>query len=271
MDTIIQVDQEKCIRCGLCVNVCPTDVLTLGSYGPQDTENHCIACGHCVAVCPREALNNIMAPLSNQVTLPRTPVLDAATAATFLRARRSIRGYKQVAVPREKIKQLLNIARFAPTGGNTQGLTYAVIDNPHTLKSIVAATIDWMEEMLKSDTPMAPYYGAIITKYREKDHDGILRGAPCLIVAAAPKSMLPLGRDNTHFSLAYTELYAPSIELGTCWAGFFEACAMSGYQPLLDLLNLPEDMSVTGGLMVGYPKYTYKRLVDRKPLQILWQ
>lgn len=272
MDTIIQVDQEKCIRCGLCASVCPTDVLTLQSHGPQDTGNHCIACGHCVAVCPREALNNVMAPLSNQVTLQTpAPVLDANTAATFLRARRSIRSYKQVAVQREKIKQLLNIARFAPTGGNTQGLTYHVIDNPHTLKDIIAATIDWMEAAIKTAATMPPYFAAVVNKYRQTGHDGILRGAPCLIVATAPKSMAARGRDNTHFSLAYAELYAPSIDLGTCWAGFFEACAISGYQPLLDILNLPANMNVTGGLMVGYPKYTYKRLVDRKPLQIIWQ
>lgn len=271
MDSIIQVDQEKCIRCSICANVCPTDVIHMGKHGPEDTGNHCIACGHCVAVCPREALNNVKAPLSNQVSLEKTPLLDAKTAANFLRARRSIRCYKPTAVPREKLLQLLNVARLAPTGGNTQGITYYVIDNPDTLKGITAATIDWMEELIKNASPMAPYFKGIVKKYRDTGHDGILRGAPCLVVAIAPKSFMPRGRDNTHFSLAYAELYAPTIELGTCWAGFFEACALSGYQPMLDLLKLPADMTVTGGVMVGFPKYTYKRLVDRKPLQVIWQ
>lgn len=31
----------------------------------------------------------------------------------------------------------------------------------------------------------------------------------------------------------------------------------SGYKPLPDILNLPENMQVTGGPMVGYPMYTY--------------
>lgn len=271
MDSIIQVDQEKCIRCSICANVCPTDVIHMGKHGPEDTGNHCIACGHCVAVCPREALNNVKAPLSNQVSLEKTPLLDAKTAANFLRARRSIRCYKPAAVPREKLLQLLNVARLAPTGGNTQGITYYVIDNPDTLKGITAVTIDWMEELIKNASPMAPYFKGVVKKYRDTGHDGILRGAPCLVVAIAPKNFMPRGRDNTHFSLAYAELYAPTIELGTCWAGFFEACALSGYQPMLELLKLPADMVVTGGIMVGFPKYTYKRLVDRKPLQVIWQ
>ncbi|MCC5467378.1 nitroreductase family protein [Pelosinus baikalensis] len=153
----------------------------------------------------------------------------------------------------------------------------APLSNQVTLESATvvdaktAATIDWIEEAIKTASPIAPYFKAIVNKYRKTGHDGILRGAPCLIAAIAPKNFMPRGRDNTHFSLAYAELYAPTLELGTCWAGFFEACALSGYQPLLDLLKLPEDMSVTGGIMVGYPKYTYKRLVDRKPLQVIWQ
>jgi len=269
MDSI-QVDQEKCIRCGHCADVCPTEFITLGNQGPEATGANCIACGHCVAVCPVEALDNVKAPLAQQLLLDKVPVLDADTAAHFLRARRSIRCYKQDVVPREKILQLLDIARLAPTGGNTQGVAYHVIDNADTLRKITSAIIDWMEEEIKKDSPWAPYFAGAVNKYRKTGQDVILRGAPCLIVAITAKSFLPRGRDNAHFSLAYAELYAPAVELGTCWAGFFEACAASGYQGLINLLGLPEEMAVTGGLMVGYSQFTYKRLVDRNPLQVTW-
>jgi nitroreductase len=82
---------------------------------------------------------------------------------------------------------------------------------------------------------------------------------------------LPGGRDNAYLSIAYAQLYATAIGLGTCWAGLFEYCAASGYEPLLGLLNLPENMKAVSGLMVGYPQYAYKRLVDRNPLQVTWQ
>ena len=108
---LIQVNQEKCIHCGLCADACPTEFITMVNQVPQATGLSCIACGHCVAVCPVEALDNLKAPLAQQFPLEKVPVLDAVTAATFLRARRSIRRYKQDAVPREKILQLLDIAR----------------------------------------------------------------------------------------------------------------------------------------------------------------
>jgi len=268
---LINVNQEKCIRCGLCADVCPTSVIKMMSEGPQAVGEGCIACGHCVAVCPQEALDNVKAPLANQMLLGEVPVLDADTAARFLRARRSIRRYKKDAVPREKILQLLEIARLAPTGGNSQGVAYHVINKAETLHKITVATVGWMEEQVQKGSPWAPYFVGLIDNYHKTGQDRILRDAPCLVVAITATNFLPRGRDNTHFSLAYAELYAPAIKLGTCWAGFFEACASSGYQPLLDLLNVPEGMSVTGGLMVGYPQYTYKRLVDRNPLQVTWQ
>lgn len=270
---LIQVDREKCILCGFCADICPTSVISMGGgEGPQATgAQRCIACGHCVAVCPEAALDHVKAPLAKQLPLGKVPVLDADTAARFLRARRSIRRYKQDTVPREKILQLLDIARLAPTGGNSQGVTYHVIDNADTLRKITAATVDWMEEQVQKGFPWAPYYSGSVDNYRKTGQDVILRDAPCLIVAITKKNFLPRGRDNTHFSLAYAELYAPAIELGTCWAGFFEACASSGYQPLVNLLNLPKNRIVTGGLMVGYPKHTFKRLVERNELQVTWQ
>lgn len=267
---LIRVDQEKCIRCGACSEVCPVRIIAMDGQGPQYTGGHCIACGHCVAVCPTTALDNGKAPLTKQTELETTPVLSADTAARFLRARRSIRCYKQIAVPHESILKLLDIARMAPTGGNSQGISYFVFEQAGLLHAITAAVIDWMEEAIKASSPWAPYFAGAVAGYRS-GIDTILRGAPCLVVAAADKGVFQRGRDNTHFSLAYAELFAPTIRLGTCWAGFFEACAADGYAPLLSLLALPDHLAVTGALMVGYPQYTYKRLVDRNPVQVTWK
>ena len=268
---LIQISGERCTNCGRCAAVCPTNNISMSKFGPKAEEDRCIVCGHCVAICPKTAINNSWAPLENQVNLGERPFLDPETAARFLRSRRSIRCYKENAVEREKIIQLLNIARMAPSAGNMQGVCYHVVDDAAVLCKVTAVTIDWMEEEVKAESPAGFYYAGVVSCYRKTGEDVILRGAPCLIIAATPDINARIGRDNAHFCLAYAELYAPSINLGTCWAGFFEACATSGYEPLLNLFDLPEGMLISGGLMVGYPKYTYKRLVDRNPLLVTWQ
>lgn len=40
--------------------------------------------------------------------------------------------------------------------------------------------------------------------------------------------------------------------------------------PLPAALGLPEETAIAGALMVGYPRYTYRRLVDRDPLRVRW-
>ena len=271
----IKVNLTKCTKCGNCAKVCPTGVIGVDEHGPKALSQFCIACGHCVAICKSAALDNVKTPLANQVKLEKAPVLDENTAAKFLRSRRSIREFKKMSVPREKISQLLDIARFAPTSGNSQGVCYHVIDDPDTLRNITSVAIDWLEDALKkppyAGSPYEAPFTAHIANYRQNGNDVVLRDAPCLVIPMVDKNFLPMGQDNTLFSLAYAELYATSLGLGTCITGFFNACAASGYKPLLDILNLPQNMHVTGGLMVGYPKYNYERLVDRNPLKVTWQ
>lgn len=267
--SILKIVQTKCVKCGICVEVCPTRTLEMGENGPIIlNEEQCIGCGHCVAICSTAALDNEKSPLANQVPNGEFPVVDAQTAARFLRSRRSVRCFKQEKVSRETLLKLLDITRFASTAVNSQGLSFITIDSPEVLRRITAVTIDWIEEQFQAGLRWAERYGRLIKDYRETGEDVILRGAPLLLLATAQEGF-PYGHDNTRFSLAYLELYATALGLGSCWIGFIERCATAKYPPLIELLKLPLGKEVTGVVVVGYPKYSFKRLVDRNPLQIV--
>lgn len=256
---LITVNKEKCIKCGLCVNECPERILELSENGPSVLcSEECISCGHCVAICPRKAIDNIKTPLSNQISSKKFRKLSPEEAENFLRSRRSVRSYKETPVPREKLINLVNIAHFAPSGHNLQGISYAIIDDRKILNEVVKLVIEEFEKDNVSINFTKPY--------REKGIDTILRGAPSLILATAD-SNFPRGRENSIFSLAYLELYAPTLGLGSCWAGMFERVAMKDNSPLLKLFNISKNKKITGAVMVGYPKYNYSRLVDRNPLE----
>lgn len=263
---LITVDQSLCVRCGRCSAVCPRGLIQLKQHWPESTaEEICIGCGQCVAVCPVSALDNRLAPLAGQTATPKQN-FTAEAAYHFLRSRRSIRCFKETPVEREKLVQLLELARLAPSGGNSQGIAYLVIENRNVLNQLTAATIDWLDEQRKQGVPAAKIYAQYVAMSREQGRDSILRDAPCLIVAHAA-ARFPRGRENSLFTLAYAELYAPAIGLGSCWAGLLEAAIFAG-APMLQLLGLPADRQFTGAIMVGYPALQFPRMPDRKPLEI---
>jgi len=51
------LDREKCTRCGICVNICPTKAATISEpdYPDYDLQK-CISCAQCIAMCPELAL-----------------------------------------------------------------------------------------------------------------------------------------------------------------------------------------------------------------------
>jgi nitroreductase/NAD-dependent dihydropyrimidine dehydrogenase PreA subunit len=258
---LITVNEEKCIKCGLCIKECPANILSMGEKGPTEIPNsNCIACGHCVAICPKAAIDNKKTPLSQQIELEDFPKLNEHQAEYFLRSRRSIRNYKDESVSREKLTKLIDIARQAPTATNSQGISFIVVENRDLLKKAVEISIQMIEA-----SPLRHLVEEAITSYREEGMDSIFRGAPNLIMALSNKDF-PYGRDNAVSCLTYLELYAPSLGLGSCWAGIFEHCISIDNSPLLKLFNIPEEKKVVGAVMVGYPKYSYKRLVDKNPL-----
>ena len=56
----ITIDLEKCIDCGACVSLCPTDALSMGGVEEKNQlefiEDKCIGCLLCIDSCPRHAI-----------------------------------------------------------------------------------------------------------------------------------------------------------------------------------------------------------------------
>ena len=149
---LLQVNQEKCLKCGICVECCPSCILTMGENGPEcHFDRGCMSCGHCVAVCPVGALDNKYTPRDKQREVTK-PMLDADSAYEFLRMRRSVRVFKDAVPTQEEITRLLDICRYAPTAGNSQGMYYIVISDKEKIKAIADVVADWMEEEVAAGT-----------------------------------------------------------------------------------------------------------------------
>ncbi len=51
----IRIDEEKCVKCKICVAKCPMDAVNMEDY-PRISDGKCIRCLECVMECPKNAL-----------------------------------------------------------------------------------------------------------------------------------------------------------------------------------------------------------------------
>jgi nitroreductase len=188
----------------------------------------------------------------------------------FLRSRRSIRQYRERAVEPGVLARLLRLASSAPSGHNSQPLEWLVLSGPEEIRRVSALVADWMRRVEK-EQPQAFQLMHMdrVLQAAAAGEDRILRGAPHLIVAHAPKDnrMAPAAAVT---ALAYLELAATSLDLGTCWAGYFTAAA-AVFPPLQEALGLPEGHVTYGAAMVGYPAVRYARIPLRRQPPITWR
>jgi len=54
----LKLNKEKCIKCGMCLNVCPREVLSMNANKEIAIINRdrCIECGACTKNCPTTAI-----------------------------------------------------------------------------------------------------------------------------------------------------------------------------------------------------------------------
>ena len=132
----------------------------------------------------------------------------------LVKSRYSVRAYKPDSVEDEKLQQVLEAARMAPTGSNRQAFQLVVV---HT---------EGREEEMKRIYPRDWF-----------------SQAPVLICAvAAPDYKLNIGIVMDHLILAATEL-----GLGTCWIGAFDRDAAR------EILSIPKGMEPIIFTPLGYP------------------
>lgn len=270
---LIAINQQTCNKDGICAAVCPAGIIKFekDEYPtPSDeAEKLCIKCGHCVAACPTSSFSHREIPAEQCPSIRNELMLTDQQCEHFLRSRRSIRVYKKKPVPRDSIQKLIEIARYAPSGHNSQGAEWLVIDNIDHLQKLAAIVADWMRWLIsnKPDTAASMHMDRTVKRW-ENGTDVYLRNAPALAIAHAGKDN-SMARSTCYIALTYLEIAATSMGLGCCWAGYFNAAA-TNFEPMINELPVPEDHQCYGSMMIGYSRYKYYKLPPRRTPSITW-
>jgi nitroreductase len=151
-----------------------------------------------------------------------------------IRDRRSIRKFKDTPVEKEKIEQILDAARLAPSWKNLQCWRFLVLTDPAKKARLL--------EVFPEVNP----------------GKGALAAAPCIIVVCADPTQSGVENGIEYYvadaAVAFEHLClaAHALELGTCWMGWFEEA------PIREALGIPAEMRVVGITPLGYPDQSPK-------------
>lgn len=269
----IIIDENLCTGCSTCAGVCVTGIIQKASDSDfpavlEENELNCLNCGHCESYCNQKALTLDFLKDEKIVVNSSAGELDSDDLGLYIKKRRSVRHFSSESVPHEIIKRIIDIARYAPSGGNSQPVKWIVIQNAHDVKKIAGLTVEWMKTLLNSSHALAAYAADIIAIW-DSGVDLICHNAPHLVLTHLP--IIESDNDITEgvIAMTYFDIAAPSFGIGSCWAGFIKMAAES-YAPLREALSLPEDRIVSSAMMFGYSIYPIISIPRRNPADIIW-
>ena len=165
-------------------------------------------------------------------------------ALELIKTRRSTRRFQHKPIEHEKLSEILEAGRYAPSGGNNQSTHLIVIENQDILKEIaqiVKREFAAMEVIFHYDAPV------LIVTANQKDYGNNIADCACVL-----ENMM---------------IMANALDLGSCWIN--QLRWLNSNPSLLQYmqnLGMLSDERVYGALAVGYPD-TEDGLPLREPLE----
>lgn len=284
------IDQKACSRCGICAEICPASVIEKDNDGvvkfkPDFTEL-CLACGQCMAVCNNKSI--FAKGLNYEKDFFELNGED--TFLSLVKHRRSVRRFKPKPIEKELINKILEAISQVPHGDSKHHVEVTVINKRAKIMEalpLMSAFFDKLAKWLHNPfmrtmirlkkgkhtintlmNHLLPRIEKGIYKEYSHEYDGITRGAHTLLIFHAPKDAEE-HKEDSYILVTYATLAAQALGLGSTIIGLVPA-ALNKTPELRKIFNIPDNHNTVVSLIIGYPKYKYKRGIKRELKSINW-
>jgi len=172
---------------------------------------------------------------------------EMSTVKEVIEDRRSIRKYKPDPIPDRFILQILEAARLAPSGSNTQPWRFVVVKNEDTRLKLKEAAVN---QKFVGEAPVVIACCGDLTAWRQypKRIKELVSGREDeeWNLEEVTSRMTTTVR-NVAIACEHMILQATELGLGTCWVG------MMNREHVKEILNIPDYLVIVVLLTIGYP------------------
>jgi nitroreductase len=160
------------------------------------------------------------------------------TVVEAILKRYSCRSYSEKPVEAEKLAQVFEAARLAPSAKNIQDWRFVVVRDAEKRKRLASVT-NRPEVFAKA--------GVMIVACSNSDY-----------VMTCGQAVGPI---DVAIALEHISLQATELGLGTCWIGSFEA------EKVREILGIPQGVAIIELMSLGYPEGEGGRQTGREPIE----
>lgn len=296
MNKAIFINQATCKQCTLCAEICPNKIFEKSYSGEitirTERIDTCFKCGQCMAVCgSKSVFINELSYEKDFFELPQTEQDDVEKSfSNLIITRRAIRNFKEKAVPRTLLEKIVEAISFAPPGFPPLKTKIIVIQNTELIRQSLPNMISFYEKLLENmNNPIARFFikkeAGKKTFKTMKEHlvplltlrmpalkngteDTLTRNAPAMILFIADKNGEDISQDVS-VAATYGMLTAHSLGLGGSIMDIIPP-AINRDKNLRKVYEIKDEEEILTSMILGYPKYKYKRGIKRNLKEVRW-
>jgi len=272
---MITIRQQICNDCGICLTA-------VGGYCIERVDGRlridqgiCNECLRCVSICPKQVfeLNDKEPSKATRLQVSEAGFLQ------LVRSRRSVKAYKETAIPRDILWKIAEVSKYAPS--MNKKIAVVIIDDQTLIREVDAEAIKVIRRwyfVLFGNRLITRFFQLFsktlptIKKKMERDlvvRKRIIKDNTQALILVYGNKRIPVTESSGQHYLSVMGYYAHVLGVGTTLMDSLKL-TLNRSKRMRNRLGIPAGESVLGVLSLGYAKERFVNVPEGIQINIDW-